>query len=104
MAIKQIAIDTGILQNDITAYEEALNTVKSKMDNMFTNMKELDTMWEGEANNAFMVQFNKDYSSMKELCNLLTKLLEDLKLAKKEYDQCDSSVNTVINAIQIEGN
>ena len=104
MAIKQIAIDTGILQNDITAYEEALNTVKSKMDNMFTNMKELDTMWEGEANNAFMVQFNKDYSSMKDLCNLLTKLLEDLKLAKKEYDQCDSSVNTVINAIQIEGN
>lgn len=104
MAIKQIAIDTGILQNDINAYEEALNTVKSKMDNMFTNMKELDTMWEGEANNAFMVQFNKDYSSMKELCNLLTKLLEDLKLAKKEYDQCDSSVNTVINAIQIEGN
>ena len=104
MAIKQIAIDTGILQNDITAYEEALNTVKSKMDNMFTNMKELDTMWEGEANNAFMVQFNKDYSSMKELCNLLTKLLEDLKLAKKEYDQCDSSVNAVINAIQIEGN
>lgn len=104
MAIKQIAIDTGILQSDINAYEEALNTVKSKMDNMFNNMAELDSMWDGQANSAFMAQFNKDYTTLKDLAGLLTKLLEDLKLAKKEYDQCDSSVNTVINAIQIGSN
>lgn len=103
MGIKQIATDTVIMQNDITALEGALSTVKAKMDNMFTNMKELDGMWSGTANMAFMMQFNKDYSTLKEICDILTGLIESIKTAKIEYEKCESSVNTVIKSIKIEG-
>lgn len=102
MGIKQIATDTVIMQNDITALEEALGTVKTKMENMFTNMKALDAMWTGTANMAFMMQFNKDYSSLKEISEILTNLIESVKSAKVEYEKCESSVNTVIKNIKIE--
>lgn len=102
MAITQIAIDTGILQSDITAMEAALVAVQNKTESMFNNMAALDSMWEGIANQAFMQQFNKDYVSMKELCELLASLIENIKTAKKEYEQCESNVSTVIKDIQIE--
>lgn len=101
MAITKIAINTGILQSDITALENAILTVKNKMENMFTNMKAMDNMWKGTAHDAFMVQFTNDYNSMKDLCDILTNLLDNIKTAKKEYEQCEDSINTIINDIQI---
>ncbi len=102
MGIKQIATDTVIMQNDITALEEALGIIKTKMENMFTNMKVLDGMWSGTANMLFMMQFNKDYSTLKEICDTLTSLIESIKAAKVEYEKCESSINTVIKSIKIE--
>ena len=102
MAIKEIAINTEILQGDITEFETALTTIENRMENMFSNMKALDTMWDGTANMVFMGQFAKDYEQMKELCTTLSSLLESIKTAKKEYEQCESSVNALIKEIRIE--
>lgn len=102
MAIEQIAVDTGILQNDIETIEEALNEIKERTESMFTNMQELDTMWDGVANKVFIAQFQKDYTTMQELNNAITSILKNLKTAKKEYEICESSVGTLISEIKIE--
>ena len=103
MAIKEIAMNTEILQNDIIVLETTLETIKNKTENMFNNMKALDMMWEGVTNQVFMIQFTNDYNQMKELCSTLEHLLESLRTAKKEYEQCESNVNLLIKDIQVQG-
>lgn len=102
MSIKQIATDTVIMQSDITELEEALEMVKVKMENMFNNMRSLDGMWSGMANQMFRMQFNIDYNTLKEVCETLTSLIASIKTAKTEYQKCEASISTVIKSVKIE--
>lgn len=102
MPLEEIAVDTAILRNDMTAYENALHLVNTKTDKIFEEMQMLDSMWEGTANQIFMAQFRADYYRIKEVCKVLANLLEDIESARREYDQCEASVAGVIKEIHIE--
>jgi uncharacterized protein YukE len=67
---------------------------------MFDEIRELDTMWDGEANNAFNVQFANDYDMMLEVIKELRALIDSLEFSRNEYVRCENQVSAAINSMK----
>ncbi|BCN29976.1 WXG100 family type VII secretion target [Anaeromicropila herbilytica] len=96
-----IEISTQILDSDTASMIEELNAVRNQMKSMFDEVIELNTMWEGPANNAFKEQFGIDHATFTELCTSVEKFIECMQFASKEYTKCESSIGQSIAAITL---
>ncbi|MBO5474620.1 MAG: WXG100 family type VII secretion target [Lachnospiraceae bacterium] len=101
MAYQEIAVNTGTLASDIAALNQALAGVRERLDRIFTQIQELDTMWDGPANDKFKEQFAMDYINAKEMCATVQSLSECMQYAKEQYDNCENQVNGIVAAIRI---
>ena len=101
MAIKEIAVNTSTLTNDIDALQTALVSARAQLDDMFNQVAELDTMWDGPANEEFNRQFGNDYENAKNLCKTIESIIECMKYARDQYNICENEVNSIVSAITI---
>ena len=101
MTIKEIAVNTNTLANDIDALTTALASARAQLDDMFHQVAELDTMWDGPANDEFNRQFGNDYENAKNLCKTIESIIECMKFAKDQYNTCENEVNGIVSAITI---
>lgn len=101
MNIQEIAVNTDDLQRDINEMRNSLNQVKRRTDSMFQEINSLNGMWEGPAHEAFSRQFSADYQVMQELQKEVSRLIECMQYADKEYLSCESAINTIINSIRL---
>lgn len=99
MAVKEIGIETDTLDKDIKELSGELESARKLIQTMAEDMTELDSMWDGLANEAFMAQFGQDVQYAQELCNMVQKLTECMEYAKKQYDICDGEVSSLIASI-----
>lgn len=102
--ITKIKVTTDRLQNDIDSLNEHLQKMCRLIDNMMSGIEGMGAMWEGEAKDAFFVQFKSDYQTIKSMENTIRAMIEDLKYAQEKYVSCENNVETIINAIMIGGN
>lgn len=100
-AITKIEVTTSRLQSDIDALNEHLQKMRQTSDKMMAGVEAMSAMWEGEAKNAFTVQFRTDYQTIKSMENTIQELINDLVYAKEKYEACENSVASIINAIRI---
>ena len=96
-----LAVDTDILQHDIGELEEHLNRVNDRLKGMFKQVEELNTLWKGQANEAFSAQFRADYETMQSMVKDLQKYKESLQKAKNKYDGCESYVMDMVSSLRI---
>lgn len=101
MAIKEIAVNTTTLTNDINELKIALSDAKAQLEEMFNQVAELDAMWDGPANEEFNKQFGNDYKNAKNLCKTIESLLECMEFARNQYNSCENEVNSIVSAISI---
>lgn len=101
MAINEIAVNTSTLSGDINELRTALSNVRAQLKEMFQQVAELDTMWDGPANEEFNRQFRNDYENAGKLCVTIDSLLTCMEFAKSQYDACENEVNSIISAIRI---
>ena len=101
MAINEVAVNTSTLANDIDALTTALASARSQLDDMFNQVAELDTMWDGPANEEFNRQFGNDYENAKNLCETIESIIECMKFARDQYNVCENEVNGIVSAITI---
>jgi len=101
MAISSIEISTERLQEDIRRMSECQQEAERQTKRMFETMQELDSMWDGPANQAFQAQFTADHQTMEELCREVRSLISCMEFARKEYDQCESAVYDAVAALHI---
>lgn len=101
MAIQEITVDTSILAGDIDELQTALANAQRQLEEMFDKVAELDTMWDGPANEAFNRQFGNDHENAKNLCKTIASLIECMVYAKEQYDLCENEVNDIVSAITI---
>lgn len=99
MANREIAIETNTLASDINELTGELEVVRKHIETMTADMTELDAMWEGPANQVFMIQFQNDVQYAEEICGMLQKLTECMEYARKQYDSCESEVCSLIASI-----
>lgn len=98
---QEIAINTDTLSRDIDTLQAQLNMIRHDMQRMYEAVRVLDTMWDGPANAAFNVQFNKDHTDMNALCDTVQKIIDCMSYAKGEYNACEHDVSAIIAAISV---
>lgn len=101
MSNQEIAINTSTLNTDINALRAALDKARKQIDDMFNDIKELDTMWDGMANDAFNKQFASDYENAQSLCKTVESLIECMEFAKQQYNACENAVSGIVDTISI---
>lgn len=101
MANQEITVNTDTLASDIAELNMTLGTARNLLDNMFTQIRELDTMWDGPANDEFNRQFANDHENAKEMCKTVQSLIECMQYAKEQYNSCENQVNGIVSAISI---
>lgn len=98
---QEISINTSTLATDIETLQQRLKEIRDDLAKMYNAVHVLDSMWDGPANAAFNIQFNKDREDMTELCNTIQKIIDCMDYAKKEYNSCEVEVSSIINSISI---
>lgn len=101
MAGTEIATNTDTMGADIDVLEAALKNARDQLDKMFTEINELDTMWDGPANSEFNAQFAIDYETGKALCDTIESIIESVRNARTEYIKCENEVSGIISSIKI---
>lgn len=98
---QEITINTGTLSTDISELQEALANARKQLEDMFEQVAELDTMWDGPANEEFNRQFGNDHENAKEMCKTVDSIIQCMQYAREQYDLCENDVNAIIAGINI---
>lgn len=101
MANQEITINTDTLASDIAELNSALETARRTLSDMFTQIQELDAMWDGPANDEFNKQFANDHENAKDLCATVESLIACMEYAREQYNSCENQVNGIVSAIRI---
>ncbi len=99
--INEVEINTKNLNRDRFNMSSELNSIQNSMKEMFESIKELDTMWEGNAKSEFINQFIKDYATLNDICKSMVEFMDCMKYASEEYSRCKNTVNDLIEAIKL---
>lgn len=98
---KEIAVNTITLSSDIDTLTTTLGQVQSNLDKMYDAVKVLDSMWDGEANQTFNLQFQSDKDAMGDVCKNLKKVIDCMTYAKEQYNTCEGRVGEIVSSIRI---
>lgn len=101
MANQEITVNTDTLASDIEELRSTLSTAEKMLQDMFTQMQELDVMWDGPANTEFNKQFANDHENAKDLCVTVETLIGCMEYSKEQYNTCENQVNGIVSAIHI---
>lgn len=88
------------LNVDINNARHSLEYIKNNIKRMFDEIKELDAMWDGEANESFNIQFNSDYEMMLDVCKNIERNINSMEFAKQEYAKCENSISSAVQALK----
>jgi WXG100 family type VII secretion target len=100
-SITRLEIETGRLQRDIDSLKSYLNSMRQTGDNMMAGIRALSSMWEGEAKEAFTVQFQSDYETLQSMEQIIEDLIKTLEFAEEQYVTCENDVASIISAIRV---
>lgn len=98
---KEITVDTDLLKTDIDTMGDSLSQLRKLLEDVFGDIRELDTMWDGPANEEFNRQFQRDYETMKSQCDTIESMIDHYDYADKEYVKCENEVDSIVKSIRI---
>lgn len=101
MAKSFIKVNTEAMSSDVEELRELLNNSTANLDKMYESVTTLDSMWEGPANESFVAQFSSDYTAFKEICSLVSGMIDDMDTAKAKYNSCEDEVYALIASIKL---
>lgn len=86
---------------DISDFEGAYSKFISDLNALLSHMKELGSMWEGEAYEQLQSTFETDANKATELGESLNGICGKLKYAYDEYTSCENSVADILNSMNV---
>lgn len=101
MAIDKIKVNTSKLKNTTNNIEDALKDIKNKMKAMEADVKALNSMWTGDAYDAFNQAFHDDITDLGQICENIQSVIDYETKAKTEYDNCEQKVSDLVDKITV---
>lgn len=101
MAGRMIEVDTNILRSDILTIEEEISSINSGADRLGQALRELESMWDGNAKQAFSAAVNDDIRRLRELSKAIRDFTEKTSEVRREYDMCENEVSQMISSIRV---
>lgn len=100
-AVAKIKVNTSTLKKDTDSITEELKKVKKMIKEMKSDVKALNGMWKGEANEQFNKAFQDDLTDLNHVCDNIQSLIDYETNAKNEYNACEEKVSDLIDTITI---
>lgn len=94
-------VDTDQLSATVRSLQDVLNEISDQRVKMYSAIKELDSMWIGEAHDTFLIQYENDNEMMEKMIQDLNEVVGNFGTARENYDSCEESVKDMIRKIRI---
>lgn len=101
MSENRIANELETFQKDIRTCRSLQTHIKNTYQSAFDEINSLTGMWNGDAHDVFIEQFQNDAENMKKLLEFLEQFLQGLEDAKSKYQQCESDVSETIRVMNV---
>lgn len=88
-------VTTQVLRTQADELTELNGRFKSSVEKLVASEASLNSMWDGEANDAFHAAFATDKAKMDEFYNLILQYIERLRTIAVRYEQTEQ-INTEI--------
>ena len=95
-----IGVDLEKMGKDIQTLTDNIKTIREDINQLFCIVEELDSMWDGQANEAFMNQFNQDNENFKIVCDNVEGMIKEMNEARNEYIKCEEYVGSEIDTLK----
>lgn len=103
MENSQIKVNTVTLGNDMETINGYLKDLKTQKGNLAGSMIELNSMWSGDAYDAFVQAVNNDLQLLQAVIDDLTNSVYAYEAkAKSKYEECEKQVRALIDDITIK--
>lgn len=90
--MKQIVVKSSSqLQNVITKLEQYNRQFETKVQELVSEQKRVDGMWDGQANTEFNNNFNKDKAQFDNFHREINNYIDKLKIIKANYEDAETS-------------
>lgn len=101
MAASKIRVNTDSLDRTSKELQEKLNQIRKRMEQISDDMGTLNSMWEGDAHEAFQQRVTEDIQFLSEACDSMQGIINYESNAVTEYNKCEQQVSDLIAQIQI---
>lgn len=101
MNIEKIKVDTNQLQKDRQSLKVDLYHIKNEITDIYQDVQELDSMWDGSANDEFRKQFRKDHDMIQDIIEDMEKYISKIDFSIRKYENCENSIDEIINKIRV---
>lgn len=94
-------VDTSSLSYTIKSMEGELSEVDNLIKELYAALTAMDGMWEGAAHDTFAAQYLEDQKVLANMRVTIAEVISGLEGARKNYEQCENSVETEIKKIAV---
>ncbi len=101
MAISKIRVDTGRLDQTRKELQAKLDKIRKDIDQIRDDMNTLNSMWAGDAHEAFETTVAEDISALGGMCDTLQEVINYESGAVTEYNKCEQQVADLITQIRV---
>jgi WXG100 family type VII secretion target len=101
MAANKIRVNTGSLDQTRKELQAKLDKVRKDIDHISDDMGTLNSMWEGDAHQAYVQSITDDMQVLSEVCEGIQSMIRYESNAVTEYGKCEQQVADVIAKISI---
>ena len=101
MAGKKIEVNTVTLRSDVSGIEEELRGIRQGADRLEQLLRELESMWDGSAKQAFSAAVADDLRRLRELAAAMEDFTEKTDEVRREYDRCESEIAQIVSSIRV---
>ncbi len=101
MAVNKIRVNTSSLSQTRRELQAKLDKIRKDIANISNDMNTLNSMWDGDAHEAFSRQVDSDISFLRDACNGIQSIINYESTAVTEYDKCEQQIADVISQIRI---
>lgn len=101
MAGKLIEVNTNTLKADVSEIDDELRAILQCAEKLVATLSQLESMWDGNAKQAFSLAVKDDLNRLKELVKAMQNLTGKTGEAREEYDRCESAVAQIIASIRV---
>ncbi len=98
---REIAVNSNTLKNEVDTMTKSLQNLRTKIDESFAAVKELDNMWDGPASIAFLMDFVNDRQTLLDACDNIDNLIGSMSFARDEYEKCEADVKAITDNLKI---
>lgn len=97
----KIKINTIRLNSDANEIASRITSLTQEMNALKQSVNQMNSMWTGEAKNAFVAAFNNDMKALETMIKDIESIHTYETNAKTKYENCERQVEQLVNSIRV---